>query len=149
MYRFKFTPKSNYSPKVEIIVYCVRDRKIASTHLIVDIHDKPKNFIELNVTERIKIGQTVDICVKSNPNAYIGLLGMDENLLQLRSNNDICHEDVLSELDLFFTEIKLRTQSVDEDHMKASSFYNNPWDDFSVRFILNIFNFFFHFWIFN
>lgn len=135
VHRFKFMPNSRYSPKADIIVFCVRDKKITSTHLTVDIHDNSKNFIELKATpDIVKIGQSVDISVKSNANSYIGLLGMDESLLKLRSNNDICQEDILNELELYYSEIKLRTQSVDEERTKASSFYSNPWNDFSVSF---------------
>lgn len=126
VHRFKFTPNSSYAPKVEIIVFCVRERKIASTHLTLDIHDNPKNFIELNVTpDTVRIGQFVDISVKSNANSYIGLLGMDESLLQMRSNNDINQADICNELEQFY-----------EERKKTSP---NPWDDFSVSFKFNMY----------
>ena len=128
VHRFKFKPNSSYAPKVEIIVFCVRDRKIVSTHLTLDIHDNPKNFIELNVTpDTVKIGQSVDISVKSNANSYIGLLGMDESQLQMRANNDINQEDIFNELEQFH-----------EERKKTSP---NPWDDFSVSFKLDIFRY--------
>lgn len=129
VHRFKFTPNSSYAPKVEIIVFCVRSRKIASTHLTLDIHDNPKNFIELNVTPDapVKIGQSVDISVKSNVNSYIGLLGMDESLLRMRANNDINQEDISNELEQFY-----------EERKKTSP---NLWEDFSVSFEFEIFRY--------
>lgn len=133
VHRFKFLPTFDYAPKSKIIVYCVRDGAIVSTSVIADMHDDFKNFIDLNVAPNTaKPGQVVDINVKSNPNSYIGLLGIDKSVLILRSGNDLAQDEIWNELDSFHSEVKRRSYGYEENRQRKMPQYYNQWEEFSV-----------------
>lgn len=132
-HRFSFHPNFDFAPKVKIIVYCVRNKSIVSANVCVELYDEFKNFIDINVTPiAAKPGENVDIIVKSNPNSYIGLLGIDKSVLILRSGNDLAHDGIWNELELFYTQVKHRSYDYSEERKRPLPSYHNPWDDFTV-----------------
>lgn len=138
-HRFSFLPNFDYAPKAKVIVYYVRDRSIVSTTVYVDLYEDFKNFIELDVAPNTaKPGQIVDLNVKSNPNAYIGLLGIDKSVLILRSGNDLAQDEIWNELELFHSQVKRRIYDYSEKKQRKMPCYNNLWEDFSVGFMIVI-----------
>lgn len=132
-HRFSFHPDFNYAPKAKIIVYCVRNQSIVSADVCVDLYDDFKNFIDMDVTPNTaKPGHIVDINVKSNPNSYIGLLGIDKSVLILRGGNDLAHDQIWNELELFYSQVKYRSYDCSEDRKRPLPSYHNPWDNFAV-----------------
>lgn len=132
-HRFSFQPNFDYAPKAKVIVYCVRNQSIVTADVCVDLQDVFKNFIELDATPTTsKPGDIVDINVKSNPNAYIGLLGIDKSVLILRGGNDLAHDQIWNELELFYSQVKYRSYDYSEERMRPLPSYHNPWDGFSV-----------------
>lgn len=141
-HRFSFHPNFDYAPKAKVIVYCVRNQSIVTADVCVDLHDDFKNFIDMDVTPNTtNPGHTVDINVKSNPNSYIGLLGIDKSVLILRGGNDLAHDQIWNELESFNTQVKYRSYDYSEERKRPLPSYYNPWDDFSVsKNILNKFD---------
>lgn len=132
-YRFSFVPSFDCAPRAKIIVYCIRNRSIVSASTSVALQEDFKNFIDLDVTPNTaKPGQIVDINVKSNPNSYIGLLGIDKSVLILRGGNDLSCNDIWSELEFLHTRVKKGKNSGSLFQTSQSS-YNNNWMDFSVN----------------
>lgn len=132
-HRFSFHPNFDYAPKATVIVYCVRNQSIVTANVCVDLYDDFKNFIDMDVTpDTAKPGHIVDINVKSNPNSYIGLLGIDKSVLILRGGNDLAHDQIWNELELFYTQVKYRSYDYGEERMRPLPSYHNPWDDFAV-----------------
>lgn len=124
--RFTFTPTFDYAPRAVVIVYYISNSSISSTIASIELHDKFKNFIDLEVTpDESKPGGEIDINVKSNPKSYIGLLAVDQSVLLLRSGNDLAQDEIWSELSTFH----LQTQS--------TSYYRNGWHDFDVSSFYN------------
>lgn len=135
IHRFTFTPNFDYAPRAKVIVYCIRDRLIVSTNICIDLYDDFKNFIELDVAPKTaKPGDVVDFNIKSNPNSYIGLLGIDKSVLILRGGNDLAHDELWNELELFHSAVKRRSYDHFENSKRAMAPYHNVWDDFSVKF---------------
>ena len=131
-YRFSFVPSFECAPRTKIIVYCIRNRSILSANTSVALFEDFQNFIDLDVSSNTaKPGQTVDIKIKSNLNAYIGLLGMDTSVLLLRGGNDLTSNDIWSELEFLHTRVKRRMDSKNFFQTSGSNYYNN-WIDFSV-----------------
>lgn len=90
VHHFSFTPHFGYAPKAKVTVYCVKGGIVATSSFTVTMYDDFKNFIDLDVSQDVaKPGDIVDIKVKSNPNSYIGLLGVDQSVLILRKGNDL------------------------------------------------------------
>ena len=54
-------------------------------------------------TLQAKPGQNLDITINTNPNSYVGLLGVDQSVLLLKSGNDIEKKKVFEELEEFNT----------------------------------------------
>lgn len=52
-------------------------------------------------TDEASPGQEIDITVISKPNSYIGLMGIDQSVLLLRSGNDLDKSEVFDELDQY------------------------------------------------
>lgn len=139
-HRFTFHPNFEYAPKARVIVYCLRNQSIVSAEVCVDLYDDFKNFINMEVTPNTaKPGQIVDINVKSNANCYIGLLGIDKSVLILRGGNDLAHDQIWNELELFYTQVKYRSYDHSEERKRPLPSYYNPWDNFAVSGYLNIF----------
>lgn len=132
-HRFSFLPTFDYAPAATVIVYCIRDQNIVSTNVHVDLKDDFKNFIDMDVTsETAKPGQIVDINIKSNPNSFIGVLGMDKSVLLLRSGNDFSHDEVWNALTSFDWQVKRRSYDYSEEKRRPAPCYYNPWKHFSV-----------------
>lgn len=130
-HRFSFCPNFDYAPRAKVIIYCLRDQSIVSADVCVEMNDDFKNFIDLDVAPNTaKPGQIVDINVKSNPNSYIGLLGIDKSVLLLRGGNDLTSDQIWNELEMFSTQVKHRSYDYSEERKMPC--YYNPWDDFSV-----------------
>lgn len=133
VHKFSFHATFDNAPRTHIIVYCVRDASIVSTKVNVEFYDDFKNFIELNIVPNaVKPGQIVDINIKSNPNSYIGLLGIDKSVMILRSGNDLGKDEIWNELELFHSEVKRRSFCFDEKRTRKTPFYTNSWEDFQV-----------------
>lgn len=46
--------------------------------------------VEIQVTpDSVEPGKAVDIVVKAKPNSYVGVLGVDQSVLLLKTGNDI------------------------------------------------------------
>lgn len=143
IHQFTFTPTFDYAPSAKLIVYCIRDRSIVSTNVRIDLQDDFKNFIELDVAPNTaKPGDIVELNVKSNPNSYIGLLGIDKSVLILRGGNDLAHDEIWNELELFHSAVKRRIYGHDGHFKRKLQPYVNVWEDFSVNcaIVKHIFN---------
>jgi CD109 antigen len=94
------------APKARIVVYYVRqdNQEIVADALNFDVDGvfKTQVTIDTNVQE-IKPGALVDVRVETKPNAYVGILGIDQSVLLLKSGNDITQQDVINELETYDT----------------------------------------------
>lgn len=135
VHKFSFRATFENAPRTHIIVYCVRDATLVSTKVNLDFYDEFKNYIDLDAPDTAKPGQIVDINVRSNPNAYIGLLGIDKSVLILRSGNDLSRDEIWNEIELYHSEVKRRSFDFEEKRTRRAPFYTNSWEDFQVNFV--------------
>lgn len=99
VHRFSVNPHFDYAPEAKITVYCVHDGCIVSSSFVARLDEDFKNFIDIDISQDlVKPGDAVDIKIKSNPNSCIGLLGVDESALILRSGNDLDRGKIWDEL---------------------------------------------------
>lgn len=54
-------------------------------------------------SEQVKPGNSMDIQVTTNPNSFVGLLGVDQSVLLLKKGNDIEASTVFQELTKYST----------------------------------------------
>ncbi|KAM0733061.1 CD109 antigen [Formica fusca] len=116
---FKFLATYVMAPTAHIIVYYVRtDGEVIADSLDVELTGLLQNFIDLKVTPgEVMPGESVNLMISAKPNSFIGLLGVDQKSILLKSGNDISYEQVYKELQSY-------------DRVKASpytdSFFDRP-----------------------
>ncbi|XP_014472781.1 PREDICTED: CD109 antigen-like isoform X2 [Dinoponera quadriceps] len=116
---FDFLATYVMAPTAHVIVYYVRtDGEVIADSLDVELTGTLQNFVDLKVTPgEVEPGDDVNLMISAKPNSYIGLLGVDQRSILLKSGNDISHEQVYKEL-----------QSYDRAEVSpyADSFFGRP-----------------------
>ncbi|XP_006620960.1 CD109 antigen-like isoform X1 [Apis dorsata] len=97
---FKFLATYVMAPTAHVIVYYVgNDGEVIADALDVELEGVLQNFVDIKMApEEIAPGENVNLIITSKPNSYIGLLGVDQRSLLLKSGNDISYEQVYKEL---------------------------------------------------
>ncbi|RWS07950.1 CD109 antigen-like protein, partial [Dinothrombium tinctorium] len=103
-YEITFTVTHAMAPKARVIVYYVREE---NQEIIADaVNFDVEGIFRTPVSIRTSVNQTrpgslVDVRVKTNPNAFVAVLGLDQSILLLKSGNDITQKDVIDELETY------------------------------------------------
>ncbi|XP_053206291.1 CD109 antigen-like isoform X2 [Panonychus citri] len=98
---FQFLVTHSMAPKSRLVVYYVRpsDKEVIVDSLSFDVDGIFRTNVEIEASNtKAKPGEKIDITVKTNPNTYVGVLGLDQSVLLLKSGNDITRDDVIAEL---------------------------------------------------
>lgn len=98
--KFSIDLEHKLAPSFKVAVfYLTNDNEIISDQKTVDVDDLFQTPIDLqSSTNQTQPGEMVDITVKTSPNAFVGVLGVDQSVLLLKSGNDITKKDVLNDL---------------------------------------------------
>ncbi|KAK2582524.1 hypothetical protein KPH14_004819 [Odynerus spinipes] len=96
----KFLATYVMAPTAHIIVYYIRDDgEVIADALDVELEGVLQNFVDIKVApEEVEPGKDVSLTITSKPNSYIGILGVDQRSLLLKSGNDISYKQVEQEL---------------------------------------------------
>uniref|UniRef100_A0A2M4A166 CD109 antigen n=2 Tax=Anopheles triannulatus TaxID=58253 RepID=A0A2M4A166_9DIPT len=103
VYTFKFTATFAMVPRAKLVVfYIAANGDLVSDSKVITFDSELPNFMKVTLSkEQTKPGQMVDITVSTNPDSYVGLLGVDQSVLLLKSGNDITKDQVFSELEKY------------------------------------------------
>ncbi|OTF69606.1 hypothetical protein BLA29_001504 [Euroglyphus maynei] len=107
------------TPKARLLVYYIRNenKEIVADALNFNVDGTFKTPVSISSNvNQTKPGGMVDIQVRTKPSAYVGLLGVDQSVLLLKSGFDITQQDVLNEL-----------ESYDSGNQDSSGFDFYPW----------------------
>ncbi|CAG2164131.1 unnamed protein product, partial [Oppiella nova] len=103
---FSLMATHKMAPKARVVCYYVRpdNQEVVADALNFDVEGvfKTQVTVDTNVRET-KPGALVDVRVDTKPNAYVGILGIDQSVLLLKSGNDITQQDVINELQTYDT----------------------------------------------
>lgn len=102
--RFRLMTTHQMAPKSRIIVYYVRrdNKEIVADALNFDVEGVFKTPVAIDTDVReTKPGARVQVKVSTMPQAYVGILGIDQSVLLLKSGNDITQQDVINELESY------------------------------------------------
>lgn len=134
--RLKLQATYDLAPKAHLIIYVVHAGKIIDSTVTIELRKRLANFIDLTLTpETAKPAETIEIAVKSNPKSFIGLLGVDQSVLLLKSGNDFAIEEAFRELDSFNVVTTSNRIYYDPETSKPNPKipdYYNLWDSFAV-----------------
>ncbi|XP_074100031.1 CD109 antigen isoform X1 [Cotesia typhae] len=97
---FRFLATYIMAPTAHVLVYYTReDGEIVADALDVELDNTLENFVNIKMSaEETQPGETVEVTMSAKPNSYIGVLGVDQRSLLLKSGNDISWEQVNKEL---------------------------------------------------
>lgn len=122
-FQIEFVPTVKMAPKASVVVfYMTFDGEIISDSLKVEFGNEMRNFVSLSAepnsidlkhflaqidielsSDQVKPGDQMEISVKTNPNSFVGLLGVDQSVLVLKKGNDLEASAVLNELEQYDT----------------------------------------------
>lgn len=92
-HRFIFYSTYAMAPTAHVVVYYVTDSgEIVADALNVDFDATLQNFVNIEATpSEVEPGKIVELSIQAKPNSYVGVLGIDQSVLLLKSGNDITH----------------------------------------------------------
>ncbi|KAL1439864.1 hypothetical protein MTO96_009696 [Rhipicephalus appendiculatus] len=102
-YRFSFSATFRMAPKARVLVYYVRkDGEVVADAVNYDVGGilRTPVHVQTSIAET-KPGGQLNVLVSTKPNAYIGVLGVDQSVLLLKKGNDLSQEQVIEELESF------------------------------------------------
>lgn len=94
----KISPKM--TPEAQILCFYIRkdNKEMIADSEFLHIAGMIKNSVKLNTDHNeAKPGQEVEVNVLTKPNSLVGVLGIDQSVLLLKSGNDITLDDVTKE----------------------------------------------------
>ncbi|KAG5334656.1 CD109 protein, partial [Acromyrmex heyeri] len=100
---FKFLATYVMAPIAHVIVYYVRtDGEVLADSLDVELSGVLQNHVDIKITPgEVMPGENVNLMISAKPNSFIGLLGIDQRSLLLKSGNDISYDQVYKELQTY------------------------------------------------
>lgn len=97
---FRFRATFELVPKATVIVYRFKNDEIVATKTEVSIEDDLNNFVKLKLsTTETQPGKDINIDVYTNPESYVGLVGVDQSVLLLKKNEGLSKEDAFREME--------------------------------------------------
>nr|BAK64112.1 thioester-containing protein [Hasarius adansoni] len=103
-YRFSLPVSYKMAPKARVVVFYVRkeNNEIVADAINFDVAGVFRTPVSVKADVKdTKPGGLVNVSVETKPNAVVGLLGIDQSVLLLKSGNDITQNDVITELETY------------------------------------------------
>lgn len=102
-FSFKFLPTYEMMPQANVLIYYIRsDGEIISDLIEVKFKQELRSFIDIKLSRtQAKPGQNLSISIKTNPDSFVGLLGVDQSVLLMKTGNDIDKSSVFAELERY------------------------------------------------
>lgn len=86
-------------PKATIIVYLLKNDDIKVAQVDVTIDGELRNFVKIKLPKtEAQPGDNISIEVMTNPNSYVGVLGVDQSVLLLKQNDGLTRDGAIQEL---------------------------------------------------
>uniref|UniRef100_A0A1Q3FP24 CD109 antigen n=1 Tax=Culex tarsalis TaxID=7177 RepID=A0A1Q3FP24_CULTA len=103
LHTFRFPASFAMVPRARLVVSFVQDDgELVSDSIEIQFGNDLQNFLKVTLSKaESKPGEDVDIVVNTNPDSYVGLLGVDQSVLLLKSGNDITSGEVFDELKMY------------------------------------------------
>lgn len=103
-YTFPLSVNYRMAPKARVVVYYVREEnnEIVADAVNFDVAGVFRTPVSIDTSvKETKPGGLVNVTVDTKPNALVGLLGVDQSVLLLKSGNDITRDEVITELETY------------------------------------------------
>uniref|UniRef100_A0A1B0BJ33 TEP1-F n=1 Tax=Glossina palpalis gambiensis TaxID=67801 RepID=A0A1B0BJ33_9MUSC len=94
-YKITFQATFEMMPRANVFVYYVDEFDLKFQEITLEFLSEFENKVKITGPLQAKPGQDVSLEIKADPNSYIGLLGVDQSMLLLKSGNDLEFDAVL------------------------------------------------------
>ncbi|XP_016963803.3 thioester-containing protein 1 allele R1 isoform X3 [Drosophila biarmipes] len=99
----KFEPTFSMVPKATIYVYYVLNDEFHFEEKSIDFEKDFLNSIEISAPVGAKPSEEVKLQVKTNYDSFVGLLGVDQSVLLLKSGNDLSQDEIFNSFNKYQT----------------------------------------------
>ncbi|XP_073826189.1 thioester-containing protein 2 isoform X3 [Musca autumnalis] len=96
-------PTFDMVPNAKIYAYYVRNGELKFNEATINFNDDFENKIEITAPEEAKPSEEVTLNIKADPDSFIGLMGVDQSVLLLKSGNDLDPKSIKSDLNSYET----------------------------------------------
>lgn len=139
-YAFKFPATFDLAPTAHLVVYYFKGNDIQSAHTKFDIRDDLNNYLTLKLsTPKAKAGATVDIDISTNPNSYVGLLGVDQSVLLMKKNDGLSEKEAFAEIEKYQQQVNEK-KNFFMPYKPTPHYSNRYWNDFRVWILILMMN---------
>ncbi|XP_043064347.1 CD109 antigen [Drosophila ficusphila] len=125
-YEVQVDPTFDMVPQATLYVHYVVDGVLRSDKATVDFEKDFGNTIEISAPKEAKPAEKVNLRIKTDPHSFVGLLGVDQSVLLLRSGNDLNRNQILDNLDSYSTDLVTLTNANIHTDTKLPGCYTNP-----------------------
>ncbi|XP_067624051.1 thioester-containing protein 1 allele R1 isoform X6 [Eurosta solidaginis] len=99
----KFMPTFEMIPRATIYIHYVFEKKLRFDEETINFEKEFENKIDITAPRQAKPGQEVELEIATDPDSFVGLLGVDQSVLLLKSGNDINRDQVFNSLSNYDT----------------------------------------------
>ncbi|XP_032574224.1 CD109 antigen isoform X4 [Drosophila sechellia] len=99
----KFTPTFSMVPKATIYVHYVVSNDLQFEEKTIDFEKEFSNSIDISAPTNAKPSEEVKLRIKTDADSFVGLLGVDQSVLLLKSGNDLSQDDIFNSLNKYQT----------------------------------------------
>lgn len=100
-FEFEVKVDQRMAPEARILCFYVRapNKEIIADSVSIQVGGLMRNLVKISTSrEEAKPGQEVEVDVQTKPNSLVGVLGIDQSVLLLKTGNDIEQRDVTEEM---------------------------------------------------
>ncbi|XP_037812875.1 CD109 antigen-like isoform X1 [Lucilia sericata] len=102
-HKLKFKPSFEMVPKTHLYVYFVLDGDLKFQEIILNFPKEFQNKMEITAPKQAKPSEEVTLNIKTDPDSFVGLLGVDQSVLLLQSGNDLDMRKIIDDLSTYDT----------------------------------------------
>ncbi|KAH8281352.1 hypothetical protein KR054_000019 [Drosophila jambulina] len=102
-YTVKFTPTFEMVPEATIYIHYVTNDDLHFEEKSIEFEKEFSNSIDISAPLSAKPSEEVKLQVKTDPDSFVGLLGVDQSVLLLKSGNDLSRDDIFNSLNKYKT----------------------------------------------
>uniref|UniRef100_A0A1I8NTI5 TEP1-F n=1 Tax=Stomoxys calcitrans TaxID=35570 RepID=A0A1I8NTI5_STOCA len=85
-------------PTAKMIAYYIEHGQVVVCEKIINLANKFENKLQITAPAEAKTGDEVTLNIKTDPNSFVGILGVDQSVLLLKSGNDFKGKKILKDL---------------------------------------------------
>lgn len=100
-FEFEVKVDQRMAPEATILCFYIRpeNKELITDSTSVPVNGLIKNGVKLTTSrDEAKPGQDVEVSIFTKPNSLVGLLGIDQSVLLLKTGNDISQQDLSNEI---------------------------------------------------